>query len=133
MAQQRAGYEAFKWFNVTSPVENVTHVETNRAAKYNAFHEPMWLELRQIFDKLSYDSDVRAIIFSGAGEKAFSSGLDVQAASQGPILGGSESKLDIARQAVGIRRHVIEFQDCVSAIEKCEKRKHFQPVNPFPL
>lgn len=117
----REGYTHFKWFNVTSPAENISHVETNRAAKYNAYHEPMWLELGQIFNKLSYDSDVRAIVFSGAGDKAFSAGLDVQAASQGGILGGQEQKLDIARQSVGIRRHVVEFQDCISAIEKCEK------------
>ena len=97
-------------------------VETNRAAKYNAYHEPMWLELGQIFNKLSHDSDVRAVVFTAAGDKAFTAGLDVQAASQGGILGGQESKMDIARQAVAIRRHVQEFQDCVSAIEKCEKR-----------
>lgn len=119
----REGYTHFKWFNITSPAEHITHVETNRAAKYNAYHEPMWLELGQIFNKLSYDSDVRAIIFSGAGEKAFCAGLDVQAASQGGILGGGKATKDIARQAVDIRRHVVEFQDCVTAIEKCEKRK----------
>ena len=119
----RQGYTTYKWFNVTSPAEHVTHVETNRAAKYNAFHEPMWLELGQIFNKLSHDSEVRAVVFSGAGEKAFTAGLDVQAASQGGILGGNENKKDIARQAVDIRRHVDEFQECISAIEKCEKRK----------
>lgn len=118
----REGYSHFKWFNVTSPSKDVTHVETNRASKYNAFHEPMWLELGQIFNKLSHDPDVRAVVFSGAGEKAFTAGLDVQAASEGGILGeGKGNKLDIARQAVAIRRHVQEFQDCISAIEKCEK------------
>lgn len=101
----------------------VTVVETNRAAKYNAYHEPMWLELGQIFNKLSHDSDVRAVVFTAAGDKAFSAGLDVQAASQGGILGGEETKLDIARQGVALRRHIREFQDCVSAIESCEKRK----------
>lgn len=101
----------------------VTVVETNRAAKYNAYHEPMWIELGQIFNKLSHDSDVRAVVFTAAGDKAFSAGLDVQAASQGGILGGAENPQDIARQGVSIRRHVQEFQDCVSAIENCEKRR----------
>lgn len=82
----------------------------------------MWIELGQIFNKLSHDSEVRAIVFTAAGEKAFSAGLDVQAASQGGILGGATSELDIARQGVSLRRHVQEFQDCVSAIESCEKR-----------
>lgn len=82
----------------------------------------MWIELGQIFNKLSHDSDVRAVVFTAAGDKAFSAGLDVQAASQGGILGGGENPQDIARQGVSIRRHVQEFQDCVSAIENCEKR-----------
>ena len=125
----RAGYSHFKWFNITSPSKDVTHVEINRPAKYNAFHEPMWLELGQIFNKLSFDSDVRAIVFSGAGAKAFTAGLDVQAASQGGILGENEGGLDIARQAVAIRRHVAEFQDCITAIEKCEKRKFSKTID----
>ncbi|KFX91333.1 hypothetical protein O988_07793 [Pseudogymnoascus sp. VKM F-3808] len=115
------GYTNFKWFLVTSPSEYVAHVQTNRPAKFNAFHEPMWLELNQIFNKLSVDSNVRAVVFSGAGEKAFTTGLDVQAASQGGILGGGENKLDIARQSVQIRRHVEEFQSCITSLEKCEK------------
>lgn len=119
------GYSNFKWFLVTSPAEYVAHVQTNRPAKFNAYHEPMWLELKQIFNKLSIDSNVRAVVFSGAGDKAFTTGLDVQAASQGGILGGGENKLDIARQSVQIRRHVEEFQNCISALEKCEKRRFF--------
>jgi delta(3,5)-delta(2,4)-dienoyl-CoA isomerase len=119
------GYTNFKWFLVTSPSEYVAHVQTNRPAKFNAFHEPMWLELNQIFNKLSLDSNVRAVVFSGAGEKAFTTGLDVQAASQGGILGGGENKLDIARQSVQIRRHVEEFQSCITSLEKCEKRRLF--------
>ncbi|KFY13647.1 hypothetical protein V492_03122 [Pseudogymnoascus sp. VKM F-4246] len=115
------GYTNFKWFLVTSPSEYVAHVQTNRPSKFNAYHEPMWLELKQIFDKLSTDSNVRAVIFSGAGEKAFTTGLDVQAASQGGPLSGEGSEIDIARQSVKLRRHVEEFQDCITAIEKCEK------------
>jgi delta(3,5)-delta(2,4)-dienoyl-CoA isomerase len=79
----------------------------------------MWIEFGQIFDKLSYDSDVRAIVLSGAGEKAFSAGLDVQAASEGGSFG---KKGDVARLAVAFRRHVDEFQKCISSVERCEKR-----------
>ena len=56
------GYSDFKWFLVTSPAEYVAHVQTNRPKKFNAFHEPMWLELNQIFNKLSVDSNVRAVV-----------------------------------------------------------------------
>jgi delta(3,5)-delta(2,4)-dienoyl-CoA isomerase len=37
----------------------------------------MWLNLRKIFEALSDDPSVRAIVLSGAGH-AFTSGLDVK-------------------------------------------------------
>jgi delta(3,5)-delta(2,4)-dienoyl-CoA isomerase len=80
----------------------------------------MWLNLSAIFKKLSYDPDVRAVILTGAGERAFTAGLDVQAASQGQLSSGSRPT-DPARKANGLRRHIFEFQDCITAIEKCEK------------
>jgi delta(3,5)-delta(2,4)-dienoyl-CoA isomerase len=115
---------AYKYFLVDTPAPFVAHVQINRPQKLNAFFEEMWLELKSVFDTLSLSSDVRAIILSGAGERAFTSGLDVQAASQQGVLqkeAGESS--DVARKAVGIKRHVQEFQDCISSIEKCEKRK----------
>lgn len=90
----------------------------------------MWLEMRQVFDDLSSDPSVRAIVLSGAGEKAFTAGLDVKAASEGSVIASSSSssssasdasELDPARKAVRTRRHIYEFQDCISSIERCEK------------
>jgi delta(3,5)-delta(2,4)-dienoyl-CoA isomerase len=78
----------------------------------------MWLNLSAIFRKLSFDPDVRAIILTGAGERAFTAGLDVQAASQGTL---SRDSKDPARTANSIRRHVVEFQNCISDLENCEK------------
>ncbi|KAI0411941.1 enoyl CoA hydratase-like protein [Xylaria grammica] len=114
------GYASFKHFLVSSPAEYVAHVETNRPEKLNAFFEDMWLELAQIFGKLSHDPNVRAVIFSAVGEKAFTSGLDVQAANQGGML-SQDGASDGSRFATRVRRHIYEFQDSVSAIEKCEK------------
>ena len=37
----------------------------------------MWLDLEKIFDRLSGDSSVRSIILSGTGDRAFTTGLDV--------------------------------------------------------
>ncbi|KAI9849841.1 MAG: hypothetical protein M1837_000055 [Sclerophora amabilis] len=81
----------------------------------------MWLELRNIFDQLSYDPSTRVVLFSGAGPKAFTAGLDVQTAMQSGPLASASSNLDGARTATSMRRHIHEFQDCVSSIEKCEK------------
>ncbi|GES61275.1 enoyl-CoA hydratase/isomerase family protein [Aspergillus terreus] len=112
----------YKYFNVTFPQEYVAHVEINRADKMNAFFEAMWLELSQVFTRLSHDSSVRAIVLSGAGEKAFTAGLDVKAASQGTLGSDAGSGTpDAARKAFALRRHIAEFQDCISAVERCEK------------
>ncbi|KAF9889328.1 hypothetical protein FE257_007438 [Aspergillus nanangensis] len=109
-----------KYFTVRFPQEYVAHVEINRADKMNAFFEAMWIELGQLFNQLSHDSAVRAIVLTGAGDKAFTAGLDVKAASEG-TLSGKEEASDPARKAVNLRRHVGPFQDCITAVEKCEK------------
>jgi delta(3,5)-delta(2,4)-dienoyl-CoA isomerase len=110
-------------FLVSNPSPFVAHVEINRPSKLNAFFEAMWLEFKTIFDTLSYDPEIRVIVLSGAGEKAFTAGLDVAAASQQGILQQQGGKtVDVARKARGIVRHVQEFQDCISSAEKCEKR-----------
>ncbi|KAL4915827.1 ClpP/crotonase-like domain-containing protein [Aspergillus aurantiobrunneus] len=109
-----------KHFNITFPQEYVAHVEINRPNQLNAFFEAMWIELGQIFTQLSTDPSVRSIVITGAGEKAFTAGLDVKAASQG-FLSGNPSVSDPARKAVHLRREIASFQDCVSTLEKCEK------------
>ncbi|KAG9236419.1 ClpP/crotonase-like domain-containing protein [Amylocarpus encephaloides] len=112
----------YNHFLVDTPAPFVAHVQINRPQKLNAFYEEMWLEMKTVFDTLSYSPDIRAVILSGAGDRAFTSGLDVQAASQNGILQQTEGKTsDAARKAAGIKRHVQEFQDCISSIEKCEK------------
>jgi len=90
----------------------------------------MWFELRDVFQTLSHSPDVRAILFTGAGTKAFTAGLDVQAASQSgwitqprppPPSTSQQAPPDVARIATQFRRSIADFQDCVSAVERCEK------------
>ncbi|KAH7396925.1 ClpP/crotonase-like domain-containing protein [Phaeosphaeria sp. MPI-PUGE-AT-0046c] len=107
----------YDFFNVTFPSEYVAHVEINRPEKLNAFHEVMWLNIAKIFNKLSHDPSVRAVLLTGAGPP-FTAGLDVTAASQGQL---SSTASDSARTATSLRRHINEFQDCITALEKCEK------------
>jgi delta(3,5)-delta(2,4)-dienoyl-CoA isomerase len=116
----------YKHFLVDKPLPYVAHVQINRPAKLNAFYEEMWLEFKVVFDTLSLDPEVRAIVLSGAGDRAFTAGLDVEFASQQGILKeATNSSNDVARKAVAIKRHVEEFQNCISSIEKCEKRTSF--------
>jgi delta(3,5)-delta(2,4)-dienoyl-CoA isomerase len=118
--------KSYTYFLVSTPSPFVAHVEINRPKKFNAFIEAMWLELKTIMDSLSVDLDVRAVIISGAGDRAFTTGLDVEAAN---IQGISDSS-DVARRAVGIKRHIQEFQDSISSVEKCEKRASSKPHPP---
>lgn len=81
----------------------------------------MFTSLVSIFDRLSHDPDVRVVLLSGAGDKAFSAGLDVGgAASSGPVGAPVETD-DFARRAWKIRRHALDYQNAVNAIERCEK------------
>ncbi|CAD0113001.1 unnamed protein product, partial [Aureobasidium uvarum] len=117
------------YFNVTFPGEYVAQVEINRPEKMNAFNETMWKGIGHIFERLSHDQDVRCVILTSAGDKAFSAGLDVQSASESGVLSGN-SGLDAARVAQRLRHHIDEFQASISQIEKCEKRESHHTVQP---
>ena len=75
----------------------------------------MWHNLSKIFTALSTDPSVRAILFTGAG-RAFTAGLDVTAASSSATFDATTAA-DSARRAFGLRRHILEFQECISALE----------------
>lgn len=54
----------------------VVTITMNRPAKKNAANGTMWDELRQTWDELGIDPDVRCVIMTGAGD-AFCSGADL--------------------------------------------------------
>lgn len=120
-----SSYPKHEHFNLTFPSPFVAQVEISRPEKLNAFTEPMVHSLGAIFTQLSTDPDVRAILLTASGPKAFTAGLDVQSASEsGPLSSSSNPdspELDTARKAVLLRRHILQFQNSVSAVEKCEK------------
>ncbi|KAH0563370.1 hypothetical protein GP486_002060 [Trichoglossum hirsutum] len=76
--------------------------------------------MKKIFDRLSIDPNTRVVLLTGAGEKAFTTGLDVQAATSSGPLSNMDGK-DAMRTATALRRHIQGFQDCISSIERCEK------------
>ncbi|EQB45433.1 enoyl-CoA hydratase/isomerase [Colletotrichum gloeosporioides Cg-14] len=111
----------YEHFLVTTPAPFVVHVEINRPKKLNAFSEPVWREFGPLFNRLSHDPDVRAVVLSGAGDRAFSAGLDVQSASEGTLGSAIGGDMDPSRYATMMRRHIVEFQAAIDAVEKCEK------------
>ncbi|KAG5998732.1 hypothetical protein E4U52_005694 [Claviceps spartinae] len=114
-------YSTYQFMHVASPGPYLAHLQLNRPEKLNAFSRPMWLEFGRVFRQLSLDEDVRAVVVSGAGGRAFTAGLDVVAArEEGPMSGGDGGG-DPARRAKGWRGHIEEFQGCISEMERCEK------------
>ena len=86
------GYETL---NVT--VENrVGHVEIDRAHRMNAINGELIDELSDAIDRLDDDDDVRAILLSGAGDRAFSAGADLQSMAAGG--GDPINSVELSRQ-----------------------------------
>lgn len=56
--------------------DGVAIVTLNRPEKLNAFNNAMQRELRHVWTSLRSNDDVRAVVLTGAGEKAFCTGID---------------------------------------------------------
>lgn len=56
---------------------HVSVVTIDDAERYNAMSLSMWIDLKQSFDNIEGDKQVRAVILRGAGEKAFVSGANI--------------------------------------------------------
>ena len=70
---------SYKTLNVTaSPDGYVVTVELNRPEALNAMNTAMGEELLRCFDAFMWDKTVRAVVFTGAGEKAFCVGGDLK-------------------------------------------------------
>jgi enoyl-CoA hydratase len=57
--------------------DNVAVLTVNRPDKYNALNDQVVAEISAALDQLEADDDVRALIITGAGDKAFISGADI--------------------------------------------------------
>ncbi|KAI8983164.1 ClpP/crotonase [Trametes punicea] len=109
------------YVKVSTPAPYVAMVELSRGP-VNAFHElslltcisSFWTELGEVFDRISQEPTVRAVVLASALPKLFSAGIDLTALSS--LLGESH---DPARRALQLRKHILGFQECISAIERC--------------
>lgn len=107
----------FENLNVSSPRENVLHVELNRPDKRNAMTAEMWQEIISCFNSASNDPCVRAIVLSGRG-KIFTAGLDLMAAA-GHLTPNPD--LDTARNAFKFLEFIKFAQESITVVEKCRK------------
>jgi enoyl-CoA hydratase len=72
--------------------DGIATVTVNRPEKLNALNRKVMDELYDCFQKLRKDDEVKAVILTGAGEKAFVAGADIgELAVQSPVQGKETS------------------------------------------
>jgi enoyl-CoA hydratase/carnithine racemase len=76
MPYEAIGYET---------ADGVATVTLNRPDVLNAMNSAMRLELLEVFTLLRTDDEVRAVIVTGAGERAFSAGADIREFLEPPV------------------------------------------------
>jgi enoyl-CoA hydratase len=62
--------------------ENIAQITLNRPKVLNALNRALFAELDAALDEIAADDSVRAVILTGAGEKAFAAGADIQELAQ---------------------------------------------------
>jgi enoyl-CoA hydratase len=58
--------------------EHVATVTLNRPEVHNAMNEAMRRDLTRCFETIASDDDVKAVVVTGAGDRAFSAGADIR-------------------------------------------------------
>jgi len=85
------GAVTYDTINVDVLDGHVGHIELDRPHRMNTVSMEMLDELADAIDRLDEDDDVRSILLTGAGDRAFSAGADVQsAATNATTLDGVE-------------------------------------------
>jgi enoyl-CoA hydratase len=81
---------------VEKPSDGVAVVTLNRPEAMNALSRDLRLALRQAMLELDADESVRVVVLTGAGERAFTAGLDLKELSTDPLGMGAANAVDPA-------------------------------------
>lgn len=77
----------------------------DRQEKLNALNGEVIAELGEAFDSLRYDDDIRGVILTGAGEKAFVAGADIGELAKMDALSG----VQVSKKGQGVFRSLEQF------------------------
>jgi enoyl-CoA hydratase len=91
--------------------DGIATVTIDRQEKLNALNPEVITELGTAFDGLRYDDEVRGVILTGAGEKAFVAGADIKVLSEMTPA----SAVQVSRQGQGVLRSIEMFPKPVLA------------------
>lgn len=106
---------SFETLKLSTPSENVLHVELNRPDKRNAMNKQFFIDIRNCFKEIAFEPTVRAVVLSGAG-KHFTTGLDLMDFMGTLMTAGEE---DVGRRALQLQTMIRDLQESFSVIEKC--------------
>ena len=76
--------------------DGIATVTLHRPEKMNAFTETMRLEIADAFDRSDADDDVRAVIVTGHGTRAFCAGADLTPEDGGSVFANPEPVEDLS-------------------------------------
>ena len=82
-----------------SVADSVATITLSRPERMNAFTDVMMREVIDAFDRVDADDDVRVVVVTGAGERAFCAGADLGGGGETFSKGGSD-----IQTAVGVPR-----------------------------
>ena len=102
--------------NVLLEVDSgIATVTVNRPEKRNAMDVPTREELREVFETVAGDDDVRVIVLRGAGENSFISGADLSQTAEFDHMDGLEY---VTRHAQGLYNYVADVpKPTIAAID----------------
>ncbi len=81
---------------LTQKENHIVTITLNRPHRINAFNRAMYLQLNAAIEAFRDDDDAWVAIITGAGERGFSSGVDIKALAKETAAGVTEPSPDIA-------------------------------------
>jgi len=114
-ADSRFAEQSFKTLVCDTPRPGVACITLNRPAQMNAYNHVMTTELQAAVALYRDDDSLRALILTGAGERAFCTGGDLSG-------GDGEHSRNVARSPMGHGREMREgMQAVVLALRRLDK------------
>jgi len=92
---------------LTSVADNVAEIVLNRPEKHNAVTREMAARLQEVCAAIDRDDSVRVILIKGAGERAFSSGSDLNSLAEYPSAWAFRNRVVYENTVRNLRKPVI--------------------------
>jgi enoyl-CoA hydratase/carnithine racemase len=96
--------------------DGIATITMHRPDKMNAFTGTMMNEMIDAFDRVDADDDVRVVIVTGSGERAFCAGADLGGGGETFARGGSDVQTDVGVPRDGGGLLTLRIFDCTKPV-----------------